>query len=81
MLATRSSMPGLGHHLRESLPETREVKKSIDCPQEVHSGPACCTGHLVEAQWLTVENELPAPPTPSLHHTLEWEFQNRATAT
>lgn len=60
VLATRSSMPGLGHYLRESLPETREVKKSIDCPQEDHSWPACCTGHLVEAEWLTVENELPA---------------------
>lgn len=39
VIVTRSLIPGPGHHLRESLCKTQEVRESADCPQEDHSGP------------------------------------------
>lgn len=35
---TPSLIPGPGHHLRESVFETREARESTDCPREDHSG-------------------------------------------
>lgn len=38
VIVTQSLIPGRGHHLRESLSKTQEVRESADCPQEDHSG-------------------------------------------
>lgn len=36
VIVTRSLIPGPGHHLRESLSKTQEVRESTDCPPEDH---------------------------------------------
>lgn len=37
IIVTHSLISGPGHHLRESLSKTHEVRESTDCPQEDHS--------------------------------------------
>ena len=36
VIVAPSLIPGPGHHLRETLSKTQEVRESTDCPQEDH---------------------------------------------
>lgn len=47
VIVTRSLIPSPGHHLRESLSKTQEVRVSTDCPQEDHGGLPAGRGILL----------------------------------